>query len=85
MPPSYTQPTSLQGMNRLPASPLISRALAIAEERLGMDLLAARLVADPETIRTWRNGHASMPERKFLKLIDIITEFAVEWYTPPGE
>jgi hypothetical protein len=72
-------------MNRLPASPLITRALAIAEQRLGMHELAARLGAAPDTIRIWRYGQASMPERKFLKLIDIITELDVDWQTPTGE
>jgi transcriptional regulator with XRE-family HTH domain len=70
-------------MNRLPASPLITRALTIAEQRLGMDELAARLGATSDTIRIWRNGHASMPERKFLKLIDIITDLDVDWQAPP--
>jgi len=79
----YTPPKSLQGMNRLPASPLITRALTIAEQRLGMDELAARLGATSDTIRIWRNGHASMPERKFLKLIDIITDLDVDWQAPP--
>ena len=48
-----------------------------------MDELATRLGATPDTIRIWRNGHASMPERKFLKLIDIITDLDVDWQAPP--
>jgi DNA-binding transcriptional regulator YiaG len=48
-----------------------------------MDELAARLGATSDTIRIWRNGHASMPERKFLKLIDIITDLDVDWQAPP--
>jgi hypothetical protein len=70
-------------MNRLPASPLITRALTLAEERLGIDVLAEKLGANPDMIRTWRHGHATMPDRKFLRLVDILTELDVDWHEPP--
>jgi hypothetical protein len=50
-------------MNRLPTSPLIMRGLEIAET----------------TIRAWRLGHATMPEYKFLRLVDILTVLDPKW------
>lgn len=46
-----------------------------------MDVLAERLRADPDTIRACRYGQASMPERKFLKLVDVLTDLDVAWQT----
>ena len=66
-------------MNRLPASPLIARAIGVAEKHLGMDELSKRLGAPETTIRAWSLGHATMPERKFLQLVDILTELDVGW------
>src|SRR5437016_313715 len=34
----------------------------------------ARLQVPPELIQTWINGHATMPERKFLRLVDVLDE-----------
>jgi len=66
-------------MNRLPASPLIARALEIAEKRLGMKELSERLGSPESSIEAWRMGHATMPESKFLTLVDLLTELAVDW------
>jgi hypothetical protein len=66
-------------MNRLPASPLVSRALDVAERHLGIEELSRRLVAPESMIRAWRFGHATMPEYKFLRLVDIITELDPSW------
>ena len=66
-------------MNRLPASPLISRAIRVAEQHLGIEELARRLVAPETLIRTWQTGLATMPEYKFLRLVDILTELDPGW------
>ncbi len=66
-------------MNRLPVSPLVTRALEVAEKRLGMEELATRLGAPDTLIQAWRFGHATIPEAKFLKLVDILTELVVAW------
>ena len=66
-------------MHRLPASPLIERALDIAEKNLGIEELCHRLVAPEATIRAWRLGHAPMPEYKFLRLVDILMELDPSW------
>jgi hypothetical protein len=66
-------------MNRLPASPLISKGLEIAEKYLGMEELCRRLGAPDSTIKAWRFGHATMPERKFLLLVDILMELDPNW------
>jgi hypothetical protein len=49
-------------------------ALERALKALGPEKLSARLNAPPELIQTWINGHATMPKRKFLLLVDIIDE-----------
>ena len=66
-------------MKRLPASPLIARSLEIAEKKLGSRELAARLGAAEDTVRAWRDGHATMPQYKFLRLVDILTELDPSW------
>jgi len=52
----------------------MARALERALKAIGPDLLSSRLQAPPELIQTWINGHATMPERKFLRLIDVLDE-----------
>lgn len=71
-------------MKRLPVSPLISRAIDVAEKHLGMDELAQKLVAPPSAIEAWRAGLATMPDRKFLKLVDILNELVPDWTDKPG-
>ena len=66
-------------MNRLPTSPLIAKGLEIAEKHLGIQELSRRLGAHESTIRAWRFGHATMPEHKFLVLVDILTELDPNW------
>jgi len=66
-------------MNRLPASPLITRGLEIAEKRLGMEELCKRLRATETSIRAWGLGHATMPEYKFLQLVDILSDLDPHW------
>jgi hypothetical protein len=66
-------------VNRLPASPLITRALEVAERHLGIEELCRRLVVPEATIRAWHLGHATMPEYKFLRLVDILTELDPSW------
>ena len=66
-------------MDRLPASPLLTRALDVVEKRLGMRELSERLGSPESSIQAWRVGHATIPENKFLKLVDILTELAVAW------
>ena len=63
----------------MPVSPLIARGLEIAEKRLGMLELSVRLGSPAESIKAWRMGHATMPERKFLLLVDILTDLDPNW------
>lgn len=49
-------------------------ALKRAEQLLGITELARRLNAPVETVKVWRNGIATMPERKFLLVVDILDE-----------
>ena len=44
-----------------------------------MEELAKRLGAPDTLIQAWRFGHATMPEAKFLKLVDILTDLAISW------
>ncbi|HYL90480.1 MAG TPA: hypothetical protein VEU32_17145 [Burkholderiales bacterium] len=66
-------------MKRIPNSPLVGRALEVAEKHLGIEELSKRLNAPVETIRVWGVGHATMPEYKFLRLIDVLTELPIPW------
>ncbi len=66
-------------MSRLPAAALVTRALQRAENILGMRELARRLKATEHTVMGWRDGHASMPERKFLALVDLLDEVDSSW------
>ena len=58
----------------MPDTEVMARALERALKALGPDELSTRLQAPPELIQTWINGHATMPERKFLRLIDLLDE-----------
>jgi hypothetical protein len=55
-------------------SDFTARALERALRALGAEELSARLQVPPDLIRTWINGHATMPDRKFLRLIDLLGE-----------
>jgi hypothetical protein len=66
-------------MRRLPTSPLIARALDVAEKRLGMRELCRRLVAPETMIRAWHLGHTAMPKYKFLQLVDLLAELDPSW------
>ena len=66
-------------MNRLPASPLIARVIEVVAARLGADELARRLNVPLTTLDAWRNGQATMPEFKFLRLVDVLTELDASW------
>jgi hypothetical protein len=39
---------------------------------LGLPELAKRLNTPPESLQLWMDGLATMPERKFLALVDIL-------------
>ena len=58
------------------------RAIEVAEKHLGTDDLAARIGAPASTVRAWRMGHATMPERKYLKLVDLLAELEPQWDKP---
>jgi hypothetical protein len=45
-----------------------------AVERAGMDAVSKRLGAPASLIDDWIKGMATMPDRKFLALVDIIDE-----------
>ncbi|HTM58775.1 MAG TPA: hypothetical protein VL199_00330 [Burkholderiales bacterium] len=58
----------------MPDQEVMARALERALKAIGPDLLSTRLQVPPELIQTWINGHATMPERKFLRLVDVLDE-----------
>jgi hypothetical protein len=66
-------------VKRVDPAPLIARALDVAEKHLGIEELCHRLVVPEAEIRAWRFGHAAMPEYKFLRLVDILTELDPSW------
>jgi hypothetical protein len=70
-------------MNRLPVSPLVMRGLEISEKHLGMAELSTRLGAPEETIRAWRLGHVEMPDKQFLRLVDVLADIDPSWLSAP--
>jgi len=52
----------------------VRTALARALKTLGPVALSLRLDATPELIEIWESGHAAMPDRKVLMLIDVLDE-----------
>jgi len=58
----------------MPDREFVVKALERALKTLGPDDLSTRLQVPPELIQTWINGHATMPERKVLRLIDLLGE-----------
>ena len=62
--------------------PLVSKALQIAEMRLGMDALTEELAASAEEIEAWRMGRAPMSERKFQLLADLVAALDPNWDRP---
>jgi hypothetical protein len=63
----------------LPVSPLIARALEVAEKHLGKKVLSERLECPDTSIDAWRRGQATMPQSKSLQLIDILKELDIAW------
>jgi hypothetical protein len=66
-------------MQRMTRSPLIARALDVAEKYLGRTELARRMDVSEAIIQAWRAGHLGMSNSDFLRLIDIITRLDVRW------
>ena len=58
----------------MPDREFMAKALERALKALGPQELGTRLKAPPELIQTWINGHATMPERVFLRLVDVLDE-----------
>jgi hypothetical protein len=67
-------------MNRLPVSPLVMRALAVAEKRLGISELCYRLGAPEAAVRAWQTGAVEMPDKDFLQLIDIVIDLEPDFW-----
>jgi hypothetical protein len=61
------------------AGPLIMRALEVAERYLGTEELCRRLVVPEALVRAWQAGQATMPQYKFLRLVDLLTELDPSW------
>lgn len=57
------------------------RALAVAEKRLGIDELCRRLEVPETTVREWQSGMTEMPDKDFLRLVDIVTDVEPEFWT----
>jgi hypothetical protein len=50
---------------------LLRRALTL----MGRDLLAESLKVPPQLLDAWVSGHATMPDRKFLLLADVLSKY----------
>jgi hypothetical protein len=65
-------------------SPLIARALEIAERHLGLQQLCVRLGVPEIVVQAWRVGDVEMPNAKFLLLVDLLTELDPQWSSAPA-
>ena len=57
------------------------RALVVLEKRLGIDELCNRLGAPEAAVRAWQTGAVDMPDKDFLRLIDIVTDLEPEFWS----
>lgn len=57
------------------------RAIAVTEKRLGTKALCERMGVPEATIRAWQTGAVEMPNKDFLRLIDIVTDIEPEFWT----
>ena len=64
---------------RLPTSPLVARVLEVCVRELGVVELATRLGVTPVLIDMWRTGHAPLPQREFLLLVDVLVALDPGW------
>jgi len=58
---------------------LVRLALAAAEKKLGMEMLARRLKAPETTVRAWRDGHSAIPQAKLAMLVDVMSDVDPHW------
>ena len=58
------------------------RLVQVGIKRLGRDELAKRLKAEPDRIEAWASGHAALPDRKALLLVDLLDELGALGETP---
>ena len=55
--------------------PDVARALlAKAVAELGAEKVALHMRTSPDALRMWIDGHASMPERKYSDLLDLMDQ-----------
>ena len=59
------------------------RGLEIAEKHLGMAELSTRLGVPEETIRAWRLGLVEMPDKEFLRFVDLLADIDPNWLFAP--
>jgi hypothetical protein len=58
---------------------LVRLAIAAAEAKIGMEELVRRLKAPESTVRAWRDGHGAIPQKKFVLLIEVMTDVDPHW------
>ena len=63
----------------MPPGALVTKALQVAEVKLGIEELSRQLGVPAEQIRGWRMGRGTIPERKWFKLVDILMNVDPNW------
>jgi len=66
-------------MDRMPVSPLVTRVIEVAGDKIGLAEVALRINSPVMLIEAWRDGLATIPRDKFLRLIDVLTELDPSW------
>lgn len=66
-------------MERLPVSPIVSRTIELAAEKIGLKGVADRIAVPIGILEAWRDGKAAVPRADFLRLVDVLLELDVGW------
>jgi hypothetical protein len=64
---------------RLPVSPIVSRVIQLAADKLGMAEVSRRSNVPESLLMAWRDGQGNVPRAEFLRLVDLLLELDVGW------
>ena len=65
--------------DRLPVSPIVTRAIQVAVDKLGMDEVARKIGVSETMVQAWCDGVAKIPRESFLRLVDVLLDVGVNW------
>lgn len=60
-------------------SPIVTRVIEVIADKLGLEEASRRVNVPEALLMAWRDGHATIPREKFLRLIDLLLELNIGW------